>query len=335
VIKVEPLGGDPLRSNESAFLGCQRGKRSIALDLKSPAARTVIERLAARADVVHHNLRLASARRFGLGYDALRAIKPDLVFGHISAYGPKGARSGWPGYDQLFQACTGWELANAGEGNRPTWLRFGMMDHLCAMSLAYGMLLALIRRNATGEGAQVAASLLGTSMLTMSGQVMRADGGAAVPGPRLDHQQLGVSPGRRLARCADGWIALVGPDARAPQPGALERLPAKEAMRLLRDEGFVCVPVREEGGRAFLFAPDKIAHGLVARYAHPIYGELRHPGAFWSLPDVPLRLDQAPPTLGQHGAEILAELDFTPSDIEQLVERGVVSLPADTVASAA
>jgi crotonobetainyl-CoA:carnitine CoA-transferase CaiB-like acyl-CoA transferase len=327
VIKVEPLTGDPLRANESAFLGCQRGKRSLALDLRHPQAGAVIERLVAGADIVHHNLRLPAARRFGLGYDRLKAIKPDLVYGHVSAYGPKGERRDWPGYDQLFQACSGWELANAGQGNRPTWLRYGMMDHLCAMSLAYGMLLALLRRDATGEGSEVAASLLGTSILTMSEQVMRPDGSLTEAAPVLDRQQMGVSPGRRLAQCTDGWIALVGPDAAAPATAELETLDSASAIARLRARGFAAVAVREEAGRAFLFDPDKVAHGLVARYPHPVYGELRHPGAFWTMPDAPLRLDRAPPTLGQHGADILGELGFTTAEVEQLVQQGVVALP--------
>jgi crotonobetainyl-CoA:carnitine CoA-transferase CaiB-like acyl-CoA transferase len=270
---------------------------------------------------------MPAARRFGLDYETLEAINPRLVYGHVSAYGPRGERRYWPGYDQLFQAQTGWELANAGEGNRPTWLRFGMMDHLCAMSCAFAVLLALLRRDATGGGSQVAASLLGASIFTMSEQLMHADGSLTPPAPPLDRDQTGISPGRRLARCADGWIMLVGPDAEAPASELLAGLEVTRAIAMLRERGFQAVPAREEYGRAFLFDPDKLAHGLVARYPHPIYGELRHPGAFWSIPDAPLRLDRAPPALGQHGAELLDELGFSAEEIEDLAERGAIKLP--------
>lgn len=327
VVKVEPLTGDPMRSNESAFLGCQRGKRSLAVDLAHPGARAVIARLVSGADIVHHNLRLPSARRFGLDYPDLKAIKPDLVFGHVSAYGPEGDRRYWPGYDQMFQSSAGWELANAGEGNRPVWLRFGMMDHMCAMSLAYGMLLALIRRDRTGEGSQVAASLLGTSMLTMSDLAMRPDGTLTPDPEAMDRDQLGVSPGRRLALCTDGWIAMTGPDDAAPTADELAPLNCDKAIDLLRARGFTAVRVDERGGQAFLFDQANIDRGLVARYRHPTYGELRHPGAFWTIPDAPLALDRAPPALGQHGPYILNEIGFSSEEIARLAEERVIALP--------
>ncbi|WP_347270433.1 CaiB/BaiF CoA-transferase family protein [Rhizorhabdus histidinilytica] len=327
VIKVEPLAGDPMRANESAFLGCQRGKRSLALDLGHAGARAVIARLVAGADIVHHNLRLPAARRFGLDYPDLRAIRGDLIFGHVSAYGPAGERCYWPGYDQLFQASAGWELANAGEGNRPVWLRFGMMDHLCAMSLAYGMLLALIRRETSGEGSQVAASLLGASILTMADVAMRPDGTLIGRSDRLDRLQLGPSPGRRLASCADGWVAFAGPEDKAPDTEALAALPAREAVDRLRARGFAAVIVEEGGGPAFLFDEDHVRQGLVASYPHPVYGRLRHPGAFWSMPDAPLTIGRAPPVAGQHGRDILEGIGFSGDDIDALVRDRVVMLP--------
>jgi crotonobetainyl-CoA:carnitine CoA-transferase CaiB-like acyl-CoA transferase len=327
VIKVEPLNGDPMRANESAFLGCQRGKRSLALDLGHPGARGVIARLVAGADIVHHNLRLPSARRFGLDYADLRAVKDDIIFGHVSAYGPEGERRYWPGYDQLFQSSAGWELANAGEGNRPVWLRFGMMDHLCAMSLAYGMLLALIRREKTGEGSQVAASLLGTSMLTMADVAMRPDGSLIGRADTLDRMQFGPSAGRRLAACADGWIAFAGPEDKAPDVDALAPLTTADAVDRLHAQGFAAVAVEEGGGQAFLFDEDHVRQGLVASYPHPIYGTLRHPGAFWSMPDAPLTIDRAPPVAGQHGRDILAGLNLTGDEIDALVRDRVVALP--------
>ena len=327
VIKVEPLTGDPMRANESAFLGCQRGKRSLALDLGHPDARGVIARLVAGADIVHHNLRLPSARRFGLDYSDLRAIRDDIIFGHVSAYGPAGERRYWPGYDQLFQASAGWELANAGEGNRPVWLRFGMMDHLCAMSLAYGMLLALIRREKTGEGSQVAASLLGASIATMADVAMRRDGSLIGRADRLDHMQLGPAPGRRLAACADGWIAFVGPDDKAPGDDAFAGKLGREMVAMLRSMGFAATIVEEGGGKAFLFDEEHARCGLVTDYPHPVYGRLRHPGAFWSIPDAPLTIDRAPPVIGQHGREILDALGFADDAIAVLVRDRVVALP--------
>jgi crotonobetainyl-CoA:carnitine CoA-transferase CaiB-like acyl-CoA transferase len=322
VIKVEAITGDPMRSNESAFLACQRGKRSLALDLRNPDAKQIVSRLVERADIVHHNMRMPAATRLGLDYDRLRAIKPDLIYGHVSAYGPQGERRDWPGYDQLFQASTGWEKASAGEGNPPTWLRFGMMDHLCATASAYTLILALIRRQMTGEGSAVAASLLGTSIMTMSEVAMRADGSLTAGALPLNSDQSGVSPGRRIVRCRDGWIAVVGEDAAVEGVAdescetALAMLNARPSVRAVR--------ARDDASRAFLNDEVNNTLGLVARYRHPVYGDLRHPGAFWTMSDVALRLDRAPPTIGQHSIELLDELGFSTEEIETFIAQKLV-----------
>ncbi len=133
VVKVEPPGGEGMRWVEWSFFGCQRGKRGVALDLKSPAARPALDALVAGADIFHHNLRMPAARRLGVDEASVRAVNPDIVYCHTSSYGPQGPRADWPGYDQLFQSSCGWEVAGAGEGNPPMWHRFGFMDHLCAM----------------------------------------------------------------------------------------------------------------------------------------------------------------------------------------------------------
>ena len=213
VIKLESLQGDAMRkSAEWSFFGCQRNKRSIAIDLKSPEARTIVERLVKEVDVVHHNQRMPAAKKLGIDYATLRAINPRLIYTHVSSYGPRGPRKDWPGYDQLFQASSGWEYEGAGAGNKPMWHRFGMMDHQAALSSLYGTILALVERERTGEGQFVAASLLGASLLTSSETYLLLDGTLA-PYARLDSRQMGLGAGDRLYQVADGWIALVADEA--------------------------------------------------------------------------------------------------------------------------
>src|SRR5439155_7566681 len=118
----------------------------------------------------------------------------------------------------VFQSSSGWELEGAGEGNPPMWHRFGMMDHQCAMASLVATLLGLYRRDETGEGQFVAASLLGASVMTASETLLRADDTLA-PYARLDGDQMGVSDTQRLYRCADGWVAIV-----ADRPGAYDKL---------------------------------------------------------------------------------------------------------------
>src|SRR5690606_22775806 len=192
VIKVEPPKGETMRPlAEGAFIGCQRNKRGLALELKQPAAAEIVRRLVGQADIVHHNMRMPAALKLGLDYATLNAIRPDLVYCHVSTYGPEGVRKDWPGMDQMAQAMTGWEKAGAGEGNPPHWHRFGFMDHLAAMASLFATLLALYRRDLTGEGQAVAASLLGAGVLS-AGEVIEAEG-VLTPLETLHGEQTGVS----------------------------------------------------------------------------------------------------------------------------------------------
>ncbi len=244
VIKLESATGDPMRHVEWSFVGCQRGKRSIAIDLKSADARPALEALIKWADVVHHNLRMPAAKRLGLDYESVRAINPDAVYCHTSSYGPQGPRSDWPGYDQLFQSSCGWEVAGAGEGNPPMWHRLGFCDHLCATASVVATLLALYHRDRTGESQAVAASLLGSGVLTNSETYLDAEG-QLVPVPVLDHEQAGVAPGYRIVQVADGWVAIAAVDRRAARRavhrrgsrrrgGRARRSPRTEGRRVAR-----------------------------------------------------------------------------------------------------
>ncbi|MGD9796228.1 MAG: CoA transferase, partial [Acidimicrobiia bacterium] len=200
VIKVEATTGDPMRWSDWPFAGCQRGKRTVALDLKSPDSKPAIEALLRWADVVHHNLRKPAARKLGLDADAVHKINPQIVFCHTSSYGPVGPRADWPGYDQLFQSSIGWERLGAGEGNPPMWHRFGFMDHQCAMSSTVATILAVLEHDRHGRAPVVAGSLLGAGVLTTSETYLQADGTLA-PVPTLDADQMVMTPGSRLLEC--------------------------------------------------------------------------------------------------------------------------------------
>jgi crotonobetainyl-CoA:carnitine CoA-transferase CaiB-like acyl-CoA transferase len=336
VIKLEMATGDPMRGVEWSFVGCQRGKRSIALDLKSPDARPALEALIRWADIVHHNLRMPAARRLGVDYESVRAISPEIVYCHTSSYGPLGPRADWPGYDQLFQSSCGWEVAGAGEGNRPMWHRLGFMDHQCAMASLVSTLLALYHRDQTGAGQAVASSLLGAGVMTNSETYLDANG-ELVPVPVLDHAQTGIAPGYRIVAVANGWVAVAArtdaqlaalctvagvsaPEAAAP---ALSGRTVDEVVAALEAAGVPTERVREDQRVPFFDSEANQAAGLVARYPHPIYGMFEQPGAFWAFGDLDVRLDKAPPTVGQHTVEILEEVGMSSDDINRLVAGGV------------
>ncbi|HEX4245051.1 MAG TPA: CoA transferase [Acidimicrobiales bacterium] len=336
VVKVEAATGDQMRPIQRVFASCQRGKRGVALDLKSPAARPALEALVRWADVVHHNLRRPAARRLGLDYETIRAINPEVIYCHASSYGPEGERADWPGYDQLFQAAAGWEVLGGGEGNDPMWFRFGFMDHLCAMASTVATLLAVWHRDRTGHGQQVTGSLLGGGVLTNSETYLK-DGQLAVPAAPLDHEQMGLSPGYRLYPVADGWIALCalddaqvttacsvlgasGPDDIGARVAGSRR---DNVLRDLQAAGVPCEPVRLDQGEAFLDDEQNRELGLVTSYPHAEWGRLEQVGALWSLGDLEVSLDRAPPALGEHTREVLSDVGLDEAVIADLLARSV------------
>ncbi len=332
VIKLEPASGDPMRHVEWAFAGCQRGKRAVALDLKSPASRPALDALVGWADVVHHNLRLSAARRLGLDAAAVAAHNPNAVFCHVSSYGPEGPRAGWPGYDQMFQASCGWEVMGAGEGNPPMWHRFGFMDHLCAMSSVAATLIAVLSQRRGEPVVSVAASLLGAGVLT-NAESYRCRDGTLAPVAMLDAAQTMTAIGRRIVQASDGWVAISSDDSAAvlDNLGATsDDVDAKAAAMtvdsltaMFDSAGLACSKVFQGQDVGFFADEDHIAAGLVASYDHAEYGELHQPGAFWYFGDRQLSLDRAHPVLGQHTAEVLAEIGIDAQQIDELLAAGV------------
>lgn len=338
VVKIETPAGDVMRRVPGAFVGCQRGKRSLALDLKGKRAREVTGAIAKWADVVHHNIRMPAAVRLGLDYATLAAVNPNLVFAHVSSYGPLGPRKDWPGYDQLFQAQTGWEYEGAGEGNPPMWHRFGMMDHQAALASVFGTLLGLYHRDRGGGGQAVAASLLGASLLTVSETVVGPDG-KLTPFQRLDARQLGVGAGRRLYRTCDGWVAVVseapGALARLQRmtgaatteqlDAALDRLGCAEAIRVVESAGGRAVIAHPNWRDPFFDDPANRSAALVKEYDHPTLGRLEMLGAFLEVDGVPAVANRAPPEIGESSQSVLRELGFAANDIDTMIAGGFVA----------
>jgi crotonobetainyl-CoA:carnitine CoA-transferase CaiB-like acyl-CoA transferase len=226
VIKVEPPDGEAMRAAAYAVAACQRGKRSLALNIGARQARPTVERLLKSADVVLHNFRVGVAERLGIDAATVARLNPDAVYCHASAFGSTGSRAGFSGNDALMQAVTGFERAIGGAGNDPiaaTWIPIDMTGGWVA---AAGILAGLYARAAGGGqhggghggGQQVETSLLGAGILLHSGVFSRD--GELVRGPSLDGQQTGYGPGYRIYSGGDGaWFALV-----VPSPDSWRRL---------------------------------------------------------------------------------------------------------------
>jgi crotonobetainyl-CoA:carnitine CoA-transferase CaiB-like acyl-CoA transferase len=324
VIKIEPCSGDPMRYIESSFCGAQRGKRSVALQLSDIRTRPALEALVKWADVAHYNLRMPAVRKLGLDYKSLCAINPSIITCHVSSYGPVGSRADWPGYDQMFQSSCGWEIENGGEGNAPLWLRFGMTDHFGAV---FALLLAVYHRDRTGKGQNVASSLLGATILSTSETIVHPDGRMEAF-PRLNKSQTGVSREHRIYRSLDGWVAVAALSqdeihafAHLVTGDAAEFFSRRTVASLVSALTAAGVPneaVKENQKNTFLQDPANARAGLTATYPHPVYGRLQQLGAFWDFHDLPVQLHRAPPTIGQHGHEVLSEVGLDSAYVSQL-----------------
>jgi crotonobetainyl-CoA:carnitine CoA-transferase CaiB-like acyl-CoA transferase len=335
VIKIEAPKGDAMRRLERIFSGTQRGKLGVALQLGDRQTEPAVEALARWADVVHHNMRLPAARKLKVDYESLKALNPQLVYCHVSAYGPTGPRTDWPGFDQLMQASCGWEVEQGGEGQAPMWLRFGVSDFFAGLSSLYALLLGLYERNRSGVGQMVSSSLLGATMLSMSEAVVLEDG-SLTPIDHLDAQQTGLSDAHRLYRCSDSWLVVA-----ALQPDEVQRFERlvddqpetwfadqtrQAALASLVAAQVPAQAVLEAQMDAFLDSPEHAEAGLHAHYSHAVYGDLQQIGAFWDFGNLPLSLQRPPPALGQHTRQVLEGLGFTGSELERLASVGLVAL---------
>ncbi len=195
IIKVEPVTGDGMRLAGKPFFGCQRGKRDIAVNLKTPEGLKIALELVEQADIVHHNMTAGVANKLGIGYADCQRVKPDIVYCNTWAYGLEGPLARFGGLDPLYQAATGleYEAGAAHTGNAPLYYRFGMCDAANAMLSVVGCLAALYHQRRTGEGQELWTSLLDGGAVFASDAVL-VDG-EALPRPRLDQ---GLHGTRRL-----------------------------------------------------------------------------------------------------------------------------------------
>jgi formyl-CoA transferase len=148
VIKVEALEGDSFRELPG-FFGWNRGKRSLAVNLKTPEGRQIVHQLAERSDVVMENMRPGVAERLGVGYDRLSVINPRLIYSSVTAFGSSGPDSDRPGFDPVFQALGGL-MTLQGFGGAPVYLRTAPADYYTAALATQGILSALFARERTG-----------------------------------------------------------------------------------------------------------------------------------------------------------------------------------------
>ena len=208
MIKIEPPGGEGWRTSGLGFLGANRGKRSVCIDLRRPEGIELLLELIDGADVLHDNFRHGVMERMGLTWEKLSARNPRLVWSSVTGYGPSGPLSHLPGFDPMMQARGGIMRAQGGSepGDQPVYLQLAICDYATAMTAAFGIISALFARERTGLGDRVETSLARSALTTQAGEYIFYDGKPPErPGGRdyAGHHAL-----YRIYPASDGWLML-------------------------------------------------------------------------------------------------------------------------------
>lgn len=345
VIKVEALEGDSFRELPG-FFGWNRGKRSLAVNLKTPEGRQIVEKLAERADVVMENMRPGVAERLGVGYERLSAINPRLIYSSVTAFGSSGPDSDRPGFDPIFQALGGL-MTLQGFGGPPVYLRTAPTDYYTAALATQGIVSALFAREKTGRGQRVETSLLRG--------VLALQAGVAIDYPTKP-TLVRDNPTYRLYQAGDGgwfflavgnqtfWVKLCKAlelEHLADDPrfaSWLARLENNQALLPLIDAKFKSQPrdywlellakydipaAPVQTVMEFMQHPSVQHQDMVHEYDHPEVGRLRLMGQPIAFRGTPTRDPGPPPTLGQHTDAVLREIGYSDDDIAGLIARGV------------
>ncbi len=364
VIKVEdPAAGDeartwpPLRDGESpAYIVNNRNKRGIAVDLKMEEGAGVLRRLVGVADVLVENFRKGAMEEFGLGYEALAALNPRLVYCSVSAFGRTGPRADEAGYEAVMQAFAGIMSITGEPGGAPVRCGASFVDLTTGILCALGILSALRLRERTGLGQRVDGSLLETALgllnyqaenYLLAGEVPRALGSA--------HPSL--APYRNF-RCRDGhWVFVAGANDRLWQ--RLARAIGLEAM--LDDPRFATnvdrvkhrreVESAVEAAIAGFDRPDLLrrlaaaempaapvntvdqvlgepqtrSRPVMRRMSHPKLGEIPVIGMPLSFSAIDPDVRRHAPVRGEHTDEVLAECGYSPEEVASLRSRKAVA----------
>ncbi|HEX4328662.1 MAG TPA: CaiB/BaiF CoA-transferase family protein [Burkholderiales bacterium] len=364
VIKVEEIGrGDqtrtipPFKAGESHyFLAINRNKRSVAVDLKTPAGRELVLRMAARADIVVENFRPGVLERLGLDYAALKAVKPDLIMCSISGFGQTGPLRTTASFDLISQALSGVMSINGEADGPPTKLGLPMGDIGSGLWAAIGALSGLQHRQRTGQGLQVDLSML-EGLIGLLGYLAEMHFFTGENPGRVGSSHHTIVPYGRF-EVADGHIVLalhvgsfwrkfcaaIGREDLVSDPrfrttadrsvnrAALEEIvtavlktrTAAQWNQILTEADVPHAPVHSVGEA--LAQPVLAARGLIKTVQHPQAGELKVVGSplnfgaqFTETPYTPA------PLLGADTAAVLAELGYGTEEIAALCEAGAIA----------
>jgi len=364
VIKVEPPGlGDETRgwppfhgaSFGAVFLSVNRNKRSISLDLKTERGQAIARQLAATADVVVESYATGISQRLGVDYDTLRQGNERLVYCSISGFGRTGPLKGGLGYDVILQAFSGIMGMTGERGGGPVRSPFSPIDQTTGIHAYAGILAALLERNRTGQGSYLEVSLFETAVALLGYTLQTYWEKGTLP-DKVGSGHESLCPYQAF-RAADGDLLIgiandnlwrrfcraVGREALIEDPrfrsnadrvrnfdatvGLVQDIVATRARAdwaaLFQEIGVPCAAVNTI--RDLLDHPQTAARGVILDYRHPDLGALKGVVQPIQFNGETRGLVSPPPGLGQHTAEILAELGLAPGDVASLQEAGVIA----------
>lgn len=362
VIRIEPPGtGDQTRgamgfkmkgADSLGFLNMNRNKRSVALNLKSEAGRQVLMRLVQDADILIENYRPGALKRLGLGYEALSQVNPRLVYTSISGFGQTGPWADRPGFDLMAQAMSGVMSVTGYPDSPPVKAGVPVADIGCALFAIYATLSAYIGAKNTGQGQHVDAALFDSAMAFSVWDICDYWGTGKPPEPLGTANKM-TAPYQAMAS-SDGHFVM-GANS---QKLWVQLCKVMEREELLEDERFATIALRLANRAALQEALEAtfrrkpkdywvetlLAHGIPAgpilsypeafgsehakvrgmrmEIDHPVEGKVPNIGFAVKLSGTPQQVRRHPPLLGEHTAQVLADLGFSDEEQARLREQG-------------
>jgi crotonobetainyl-CoA:carnitine CoA-transferase CaiB-like acyl-CoA transferase len=358
VIKVEPLRGDVVRAMggggvTTGYLTSNRGKRSIALDLKSEAGISIVKRLAKDADVFVQNFRPGAIDGMGLGEPVIRSLNPNIIYVSMSGFGEKGPYAHKRVYDPVIQALSGLaDLQATDSQDRPRMVRTVIPDKTTGITTAQAITAALLSRERTGIGQHVKVAMLdvmvaylwqeGLAGLTMVGEedrvkrgqrskdlIYETSDGYITAGAVSDAEWLGMCKAldreewlsdERFATARDRGINV---KLRLEMTAEVLRTNTSEYWLAQLDE--FEVPSAPVLSRPEVIEQEQIkVNETVTEYDHPGLGRVRQPRPAAIFEATPVNTEQLAAKLGEHGEEILGQAGFSPEEVLQYKKDGVL-----------
>jgi formyl-CoA transferase len=358
IVKVEPPKGDetrdwgpPFHEEDSAYyIGVNRNKRSIGLDLTQDSGRDVLLKLLDNADILIENFKPGTMEKWGLGYEEVLSKRfPKLIHCRVSGFGSDGPMGGFPGYDAIIQAMAGWFSINGEKGSEPTRLGLAGVDMGTGLYSAIAILLALAERERSGQGQYLDMTLYDCAVSLMHPHIPNYNYSGKIPGP-TGNAHPNISPYDTFrTKTVDVFIGAGNDGAYAKMCHALDRpeliddprftkninrvehrdeLKVEIETSLMRIDGHeICVTLAKAG---LAIGPIHNTQQVVD-HPHTHHRQMTIEKDWYKMTGTPIKMSRTPgslkrlpPKYGEHSIELLTEFGFSSAQIQKLIDQDVV-----------